>query len=185
MRKMICREEGLRGGPGAQIILISGFLDFPWLQIGDVSFRLQSDTSSLTLGGRMFRWRSCQWGLRTSTMKAHLCSISKKGSSSCLTKHPGPCEIPQALARRKLSQVCGWRMWLLTWFRGGTSIRQYSNTFGMGGLSLFVFKSVHSQAVLLSPGGEVWKLQMEALQPLAQQGWSERKGMFTKKKINS
>lgn len=52
---MICREEGLRGGLDDQIVVIIGFLDFPWLQIGDVSFRLQSDTSSLILGTRKFR----------------------------------------------------------------------------------------------------------------------------------
>lgn len=39
--------------------------------------------------------------------------------------------------------------------QGDTSIRENSNRFGMDDLSLFVFKSVHSQAVLVSPGGEV------------------------------
>jgi len=59
MTEMICREEGLRGGLGAWIILITGFLGFPWLRIGDVSFGLQSDTSSPILGTRMFRCSSC------------------------------------------------------------------------------------------------------------------------------
>lgn len=36
-----------------------------------------------------------------------------------------------------------------------TSIRENSNRFGMDDLSLFVFKSVCLQAVLVSPGGEV------------------------------
>lgn len=39
--------------------------------------------------------------------------------------------------------------------QGDTSIRENSNRFAMDDLSLFVFKSVHSQAVLLYPGGEV------------------------------
>lgn len=47
-----------------------------------------------------------------------ICSASKKGTSSCLTKHHGPWEILQALSLWKSSQVCGWRMWLLTWFKG-------------------------------------------------------------------
>lgn len=38
---------------------------------------------------------------------------------------------------------------------GDTSIRENSNRFNMDDLSLFVFKSVRSQAVLVSPGGEV------------------------------
>lgn len=46
------------------------------------------------------------------------CSASKKGTSSYLTKPHGPWEIPQALSLWESSQVHGWRMWLLTWFKG-------------------------------------------------------------------
>lgn len=62
-----------------------------------------------------------------------------------------------------------------------TSIRENSNRFGMDDLSLFVFKSVHSQAVLISPGGEVLKLQRHCRPSHSWADWKE-KDIYKKEK---
>lgn len=84
-----------------------------------------------------------------------ICTISKKGSSSCLTRHHRPWEIPQALIAMEADPGLWAKDVASDMVQGVTSARQNSNVFGMDDLSLSMLKSVHSQAVLLSPGGEV------------------------------
>lgn len=86
-----------------------------------------------------------------------ICSASKKGTSSCLTKHHKTQSLGNPSNSITVEVEPG--LWVKDvtsdMVHGDTSIRENSNRFNMDDLSLFVFKSVRSQAVLVSPGGEV------------------------------
>lgn len=83
-----------------------------------------------------------------------ICSASKKGTRSC---HKTPQTLGNPSSSITLEVQPG--LWVKDvasdMVQGDTSIRENSNRFAMDDLSLFVFKSVCSQAVLVSPGGKV------------------------------